>query len=672
MENQIPLTEIKGVGHVKEEAFDGLGIRSVRDLLYYLPRAYCDYSSESRISDLSEGIRAVVRLRFLSSAKVYYHGGMSIVSASAEEVSADHARVTVRWFNQPYRAAQVARGDERFVSGLFSDKRGKSFINPSLSDSLPGFVAEYSVCRGVTQRMIREAVRNALASPEMIPEEVFPLELRERYNLCSVGEALRFVHCPVTMDELNRGRRRITFENLLIYLLAVELQKEDRRRSNGIAFRTDGALEAYSERLPFCMTGAQQRVCSEIRDSMASPVPMNRLIQGDVGSGKTAVAAFALSVAIGNGMQAVMLAPTSILAKQHYETLRKTFGDCVCILTGNMKRAEREQTIRRLRSEEPCIAIGTHALLESDVVFGRLGLVITDEQHRFGVRQRARMEQKGIRPDVLVMSATPIPRTLSMLLYGDLDMSVIDEMPPGRKKIRTNFIVGSKRRDMYRYIADEVRNGMQTYVICPLIEPSETVDAPCVTEVFEELRKDYPEVHFGILHGRMSQEEKDDAMERFRSGETDVLVSTTVIEVGVHVENANILVVEGADRFGLAQLHQLRGRVGRGNRQAYCFLLTGNASEAAKQRLRILMESADGFEIAEKDLALRGPGDFLGTRQHGEGNEELFRAAASIDVIRDAKSAAEDVMCLPTEQNNRILSIAERQFASKTGDITMN
>ena len=415
-------------------------------------------------------------------------------------------------------------------------------------------------------------------------------------------------------------------------MLAVEMQRQERSRQNGFAFQTDGVLERYERKLPFSLTAAQKRVAAEISADMEKPYPMNRLVQGDVGSGKTAVAVFAACVAASNGKQCAILVPTAILAEQHYRILQPLFGSSACLLTGAMKKADREAILERLRNGSASVAVGTHALLEPDVHFHDLGLVITDEQHRFGVRQRADMERKGIRPDVIVMSATPIPRTLAMLMYGDLDVSLIDEMPPGRKTIKTSFIAESSRYKMYDYIADEAESGNQTYVVCPFIEPPEEMEGPAATEVFWELSSRYPSLRIDLLHGRMPQQKKDEVMERFRTGETAVLVTTTVIEVGVHVDNAVIMVLEGADRFGLAQMHQLHGRVGRGSRQAYCFLLSDSRSGSVHERFAALVQNSDGFKIAEEDLLQRGPGDFLGTRQHGEGDAELLRAAASMEM----------------------------------------
>ena len=372
------------------------------------------------------------------------------------------------------------------------------------------------------------------------------------------------------------------FENALLYFLAVEEQKAERSRQNGFAFDISGVLEKYGAKLGYELTNAQKRVISEIAADMERPVPMNRLLQGDVGSGKTAVALYALCVASANGKQGALLAPTEILAEQHYETLRSIFGSSAALLTGSMKKTERDAVLRRIADGTALCVTGTHALLSGDVKFYDLGCVVTDEQHRFGVRQRAAMQEKGARPDMLVMSATPIPRTLALILYGDLDISVIDELPPGRKPIKTSLIPPQKREDMYVYLSKQAaEEGLQSYVVCPLIEESENIDCPSVCALFQQLKKALPKTRVGMLHGQMKDAEKERVMRAFRAGEIDILVTTTVIEVGVHVENACFMVIEGAERFGLSQLHQLRGRVGRSAKQAYCFLLTseGNGEE---------------------------------------------------------------------------------------------
>ncbi|MBQ6425479.1 MAG: ATP-dependent DNA helicase RecG [Clostridia bacterium] len=663
------LTVLKGIGEKRAELLGQLGIRTVSDLLYYLPRSYRDYSKTVPVSEMQHGDYVAASVRILSDPRTVRVKGMTIVSARATD---GVSNVQLSWFNQPYRRGQVSAGEIRTVCGRVSRKKGTTILNPSVYDGLPGLIPEYPLCRGLSQRNIREALKAAVQKPELFPEETLPSEIRTRHGLCALDEAFRMVHFPRDRSELERGRKRLSFENLLSYMLAVEMQRQERTKQNGFAFRTDGILEKYERKIPFALTGAQKRVATEICADMEKPFPMNRLVQGDVGSGKTAVAVFAACVAAANGKQCAILVPTAILAEQHYRVLQPLFGSSACLLTGGMKKNERAETLERLRNGSASVAVGTHALLEQDVHFQDLGLVITDEQHRFGVRQRADMERKGIRPDVIVMSATPIPRTLAMLMYGDLDVSLIDEMPPGRKTIKTSFIAESSRDKMYDYIAEEAGHGNQTYVVCPFIDPPEELEGPSATEVYQELTSRYPGVRIDLLHGRMPQQKKDEVMERFRTGETSVLVTTTVIEVGVHVDDAVIMVLEGADRFGLAQMHQLRGRVGRGSRQAYCFLLSDNRSESVHERFAALVRNSDGFKIAEEDLSQRGPGDFLGTRQHGEGDAELLRATASMEMIVEAKETAQEIIDIPNVTNNAILQNALDRFSRQMDVITMN
>ena len=428
-------------------------------------------------------------------------------------------------------------------------------------------------------------------------------------------------------------------------------------------------LEAYLTSLPFAPTAAQRRVMGEIARDMASPSPMNRLLQGDVGSGKTAVALYALRIACANGYQGAFMAPTEILARQHYAALCEQFGDAACLLHGAMGKRQREQALLRIRSGEARVVVGTHALLQEDVRFARLGLVVTDEQHRFGVAQRAAIAGKGARPDVLVMSATPIPRTLSLLLCGDLDVSVIDELPAGRKPVKTRLIPAHRREDMYAYLMRQAQLGVQSYVVCPFIDEPEAMDGVSAEGLFAELTEKLPAARVGLLHGRMSGRRKEAVVEAFRAGQIDILVTTTVIEVGVHVENASIMVIEGADRFGLAQLHQLRGRVGRGSEQAYCFLLSESGSEAALNRLSVMVETNDGFQIAERDLAQRGPGDLYGTRQHGASS---VLDGCDLALLGQAAQAAQEVMALPDAANDALLAHVRAGFDERAFSIAMN
>lgn len=664
-----PLTVIRGIGEARKKAFANLSIHTIEDLLHHLPRDFHDFSVAIPVAALEHGKMAAVQARVLSEPKLSRFRGMTLVSV---DVSDGMNKLRLKWFNQPYRKQQLHPGETKIFCGRVDLTHGKVLQNPQISDTLPGLLPIYPVCRGLSQRIVRDAVRAALQLRADSIVDPLPETIRTDFDLCPLKEALFSVHFPSEKTQLQRGRRRLAFENMLYYLLAVEMQRKTRKRSIGISFDPCGVREKLLEKLSFPLTGAQQRVFDEIDADMECTVPMNRLLQGDVGSGKTVVALYALCIAAANGYQGVLLAPTDLLARQHYDSLYPIFKNALCLLTGNMKKSSRESALTALKNGTVSVAVGTHALLEEDVHFHNLGLVVTDEQHRFGVSQRAKLEQKGIHPDVLVMSATPIPRTLAMLLYGDLDVSVIDELPPGRKTIKTSYIPSHRRKDMYDYVAAQAALGLQSYIVCPFIEPTEGMEGPSAAEVFQNLQAEYPAVRFGLLHGRMPQQKKDAVMESFRSGETQVLVSTTVIEVGVHVENACIMIIEGAERFGLAQLHQLRGRVGRGNEQAYCFLLSDHSGEQTLARLSTLTESNDGFHIAEKDLQQRGPGEFLGTRQHGDGDMQMIHAAGSMELLAQAKQAAALVLDLPTVQNNLLIEESMRRYCAQSQKIAMN
>lgn len=663
------LQTIKGIGEKRAEALGRLGVMTVEALLNYLPRDYYDYSRAVPVTALTDGQAAAVQVRINSAPKFFRKGGMTVLSAQASD---ETGSITLRWFNQPYMRMKIIAGSTIYACGRVSKKKGASLVNPSLADSLPGIVPVYPTVHGVSQRTIRDAVFASLRAHWTQIGETLPLTVLSRYGLCTRQLALRHAHFPASMRLLEIARNRLSFEDLLCYLLMVEAERRERARSIGIAFRTDGVSKRYIALSAFPPTKAQRNVMEEIRRDMCAPVPMNRLLQGDVGSGKTFVALYAMSVAVANGYQGALLVPTEILAEQHFSDAQALFGDTAVLLTGNMKASAREEALLRISTGEAKCVIGTHALLQPGVRFHKLGLVITDEQHRFGVQQRAEMQEKGVRPDVLVMSATPIPRTLALLLFGDLDISVLDEMPPGRMPVKTAVIPPEKRNDMLRYVASEAAKGVQTYIVCPMIAENEGIDAPSVDDVYASITRAMPDVPAGKLHGRMKEADKQTVMRRFREGETKVLVTTTVIEVGVHVAAANIMIIEGADRFGLSQLHQLRGRVGRGKEQAYCFLLSDSGSDTAMERMRIIAESCDGFAIAEQDLALRGPGDFLGLRQHGDGTARLLGAAMDLPMMQTVRQAAHDIMEIPNEENNALLLYARSRYAQILGQIAMN
>ncbi|MDO4572044.1 MAG: ATP-dependent DNA helicase RecG, partial [Clostridia bacterium] len=639
--------------------------KTPEELLAYLPREYLDFSHTTAAGALADGTFCAVFLEILSEPAIFSFHGTTVVSARAR--TEDGAELSLKWFNQPYRRAQVRRGARLCAAGRVSMKKGLSLVNPSLSDKLPGILPVYASMRGLSQSTLRGAISAALRENWDRLPETLPAAMLSRYSLCTRKLALWHAHFPASLELLRVARRRLAFEDALLYQLAVHEQILDRRRGGGIVFQIDGLRERFIKTLPFSMTGAQLRALDALDADLQSASPMNRLLQGDVGSGKTVVALYALFAAAENGYQGALLAPTEILARQHFEQAQTLFGKAAVLLTGGMRAAERREAIGRIESGDALCVTGTHALLRENLRFRRLGLVVTDEQHRFGVRQRAAIEEKGLRPDVLVMSATPIPRTLSLLLHGDLDVTVLDELPPGRKPVVTRWIPERRREDLYAYLARQAQRGVQSFVVCPFIDEPEMLDARCVTGHYRWLRQRFPDVRAAMLHGRMKEAQKERVMRAFVAGELDMLVSTTLIEVGLHVPNAGVMVIENAERFGLAELHQLRGRVGRGEAQSYCFFLSEDRGEAAVKRLGTLIQSNDGFHIAEQDRKLRGPGDYFGRRQHGDAGPAIDDAC-----MEEAGRAAKELLATPDVESEALIARAMESFGASLRHIAMN
>ena len=668
---QTPLTSLKGIGPKRAEAFALAGIHSAEALLHFYPRDYLDCLHALPVEELYQGQMAFVRVEAADVPKLARFQGKTLVTLKTADKT---GKLLLRWFNQPYRVGQFQAGQTLYACGRVDTRRGRSMINPMVMDAPKGILPVYPTLPGLSQALLRDAAECALHLVEM--EDTLPEALLQEHGLPGIQEALRSIHFPADEEALSKAKRRIAFEKCLLYLIAVEERRANRKQAKGIAFQTEGVIEEYRSRLPFAPTGAQQRAILEISRDMASPHPMNRLLQGDVGSGKTAVAMFAMLVACKNGYQSALMAPTELLARQHYASLVGFFGSKeVCFLSGSMKKKEREQSLLKIANGEARIVVGTHALFSKDVIFHKLGLAITDEQHRFGVEQRAKVAEKGRfagEPDVLVMSATPIPRTLALMLLNDLELSILDELPPGRQAISTSFIPPHKRADMYRYIAQRTEEGQQCYVVCPLIDDSEELSGMSAKAVQEELTAFLPGVTVGLLHGKQSRKMQDQVMEAFRKGEIKILVSTTVIEVGVHVERATIMVIENADRFGLAQLHQLRGRVGRGQEKSYCFLLADRPGEVAIERIRTMTETGDGFVIAERDFALRGAGELIGTQQHGQGMWQWILGLGDGELLAAAREAARTAKEIPNLENNRLVEQARAQYLADGRRIALN
>ena len=649
MELADKITTLKGVGPKKAEAFARLGIETVEDLVFAFPRIYEDRKNIVPIENLKEGETAL----FIGEVDVirpggYYRGrGSRVLRMLATD---DTGSIEVVFFNAAYLAKTIHKGDRLAFYGKPVYNRDRlQVVHPQFEkadNAETGILPVYPLTSGITQREMRRLQKLVRPLYSQV-EEILSEETIRRNNLCGIEYAIKNVHFPEDRQNYLEAKYRLVFDEFMTLeagLMASKISEQEYEK--GSRFFDDGSESEFIGSLPYPLTGAQQRCVSEIMADLTSDRPMNRLIQGDVGSGKTAVAQIAMFKAVRSGYQAVMMAPTEILARQHYEGISrdfKAFGIRTGFLSGNMKAAEKRQVLEGLSDGSIQVLIGTHAVIQPDVVFHNLGLVITDEQHRFGVSQRIKLKDKGDRANVLVMTATPIPRTLAVVLYGDMDVSVIDEMPPGRMPVVTKSLTGFDAREKcYDFVERQIREGHQIYVVTPLIDESETMDARSAAQVYEELAARFARTE--MIHGSMKQTEKDDIMARFSAGEIDVLVATVVIEVGINVPNATVMVVENAERFGLAQLHQLRGRVGRGRWQSYCFLITEGQSELALKRGEIMEASSDGFYIAEEDLKLRGPGEIFGTRQHGLPDMRLADMAKHMNVLNDARNEAKAIL----------------------------
>ena len=616
-----PVRYLKGVGPKTAEKFEKLGIVTLADLLCHYPRKYIDFTKPYSIAEAPTDVECVVK------AEVFAKPGGRILPGGRrmERITAgdDVSSLEITWFNNPYAAQKLQLGQEYYFQGVVTGGMlRRQMVNPQVRTAeqikAAPFEAVYPQTEGLTSNAIAKCVRQLLPHAELLPDPL-PPEMLQKYRLLSKADAVRAIHCPATEEEAYAARRRLIYEELLVLQLGIGRMKNRGAAATGAPMQLADP-GPFWESLPFSPTGAQRRAVGEILADMAGETSMNRLLQGDVGSGKTLVAAAAIWACIRAGYQAALLAPTEILAAQHAEGLNKMlapFGMRVALLTGGMKAAAKRTTLTAIRADEADLVVGTHAILSEGVEFARLGLAVIDEQHRFGVRQRGMLAEKAANPHLLVMSATPIPRTLGLLMFGDLDISVLDELPPGRTPVKTYAITGKKRADMYGFVRRQLAAGRQAYIVCPVIDEGEN-DMQAVTTYYTDVAQPLLE-HYrvGLMHGRLKAAEKAAVMDTFKAGALDVLVSTTVIEVGVDVPNANIIVIENAERYGLSALHQLRGRVGRGKGEAYCVLISDHATDAVKKRLSFLCHTNDGFEIAKFDLETRGPGDFFGSRQHG-------------------------------------------------------
>ena len=643
----IPVQNVQGVGPSKARELHALGISTVGELLEYYPFRYEDYRVRS-LRDIRDGEKVTVRGTIASAPVLQRYGGSK--SRLSVRVTVEGLTLTAVWFNRAFLKEQLAIGREVVLTGKWEARRRQITVAESeFPDRGPGKTGTlqpvYSVGGGITQAYLRRTIDRALQQYGAMIPEILPRELVDNHRLMPRREAIFRIHHPENTKEGQEARRRMVYEELFLFQLKLQAYRAaNRRHPTGIAHKINSEdIRAFAATLPFELTDSQKRVVNEILYDMKQPYAMNRLLQGDVGAGKTVVAAIALYATVRDGNQGALMVPTEILAEQHARSLTKLFephGIQVGLLTGSLTERQRKDVIAALQMGLIDIVVGTHALIQEDVHFRRLGLVVTDEQHRFGVNQRSILRRKGLNPDVLTMTATPIPRTLAITFFGDLDVSTIRERPKGRKPIKTYWVKHDMMDRVLGFIRREAEAGRQTYFICPLIEESDKLDVQNAIDLHAQLRLALPELNVGLLHGRMTPAEKEAVMGAFAAGEMQVLVSTTVIEVGVDVPNATLMVVMDADRFGLSQLHQLRGRVGRGEHQSYCILIADPKSEAGVERMKVMTETDDGFEIARRDLELRGPGDFFGTKQSGLPEFRLANLLEDFAVLEQARDDA--------------------------------
>lgn len=638
------LTSLKFVSEKREKDFNKLNIYTSEELCRHFPRDYLDMTKVTPLSEAYNNDMILTACEVLN-AEYNRYARRPFVKALCQQ---NGYIFTAIWFNQPYVAEKLTRGEYLFY-GRVQNKYGLgcSMVNPTFERAdkntwLKGIIPVYSLSGSLTQGVVRGAVRQALAACK--PVSCIPAEIRKKYALPDLADAYVKVHCPKSKEDIKEGSERIALEEYFLLISAFKVIKGGRDEARLNFYKvTRAELDKFISRFPFELTEGQKKAVDEIYNNLHSPKKMNRLLQGDVGSGKTAVALAGIFMAAASGYQAAMLAPTEVLARQNASLLEKFFPDfSVRTLTGSTPAAEKREIKKGLLSGEIDIVCGTHAVIQEDVVFKNLSFVVCDEQHRFGVAQRASLSDKGEGCDVLIMSATPIPRTLSLIFYGDLDITTIKDKPAARQEITTAIIPERKLNDMYKYVAEQAKLGNRTYFVCPKIEGDDEGTVMSVTELYEDLQAKLPNLKIALLHGKMKDKQKNEIMSGFRSGVYDCIVSTTVIEVGVDVPEATTMIIYNAERFGLSQLHQLRGRVGRGDKKSYCFLIPGSDTEEARERLSVIKNSTDGFKIAEEDLRIRGGGDFMGTRQSGKILNDIKNLKFPVEVIFTAKALSDE------------------------------
>lgn len=666
---------IKGVGPNRAVLLNKLGIFTLGDLITYYPRDYEDRSKPKKICDVANGeevlVQGIVQSKLVESR---IRKGLTLYRT---KIADDTGFMEIVWYNQSYLKNQIKQGQVYNFFGKVSLKYNKKEMNSPVFDidtktkNTGKIVPLYPLTYSLSQNVLRGIIENGIKEIEGQLPETLPEYILKNYSLYDINTAIKQIHFPDNFEKYELARKRLAFEELLIMQLALlTLKKSYTHQEKGIVFDKNIKMADLIDNLPFKLTKAQLRVLEEIDDDMESEKPMNRLLQGDVGSGKTIVSIISAYKAVKSGYQVAIMAPTAILASQHLESFTQILGayGIKCeLLISNITKKRKEEMLERLKNGEIDVIIGTHALLEENVVFKNLGLVVTDEQHRFGVKQRGTIVAKGNNPDTLVMTATPIPRTLALILYADLDISIIDELPPNRQKIDTFAVTKRLEERVNNFVKKQIDEGRQAYIVCPLVEENEEINAQSVLELAERYKNEvFADYKVEYLHGKMKPKEKDEIMEKFKKGEIDILISTTVIEVGVNVPNASIMIVENAERFGLAQLHQLRGRVGRGEYKSYCILKYQGNSDIIRQRMSIMQETNDGFKISEKDLELRGSGEFFGTKQHGLPEFKIANIFQDMPMLKNIQSIASNILQedpeLEQEKNKRLKHEVEKKF----------